>query len=118
MPRHLLYDAKHALRGLLRDKAFTAVALLSIGLGVGANSAIFSLVDQVLLEQLPVKNPEQLVLLDWKGAFVGAGWGSGNLLPHPMYRELTAENHVFEGMLGRHPTQVHIGVQSTPEPIN
>jgi predicted permease len=118
MPGHLLYDAKHALRGLLRDRAFTVVALLSIGLGVGANSAIFSLVDQVLLQQLPVKNPEQLVLLDWKGAFVGAGWGSGNLLPHPMYRELGAENQVFEGMFGRHPTQVHLGVQSTPEPVN
>ena len=118
MAGHLLYDAKHALRGLLRDRAFTAVALLSIGLGVGANSAIFSLVDQVLLEQLPVKNPDQLVLLDWKGAFVGAGWGSANLLSHPMYRELSAENQVFEGMFGRHPTQVHLGVQSTPEPVN
>lgn len=117
MSGHLLYDAKHALRGLLRDKPFTAFALLSIALGVGANSAIFSLVDQALLQALPVKSPEQLVLLDWNGAFVGAGWGSANLLPHPMFRELSAENQVFEGMFGRHPTQVHLGVQSTPEPV-
>jgi hypothetical protein len=110
--------AKHALRGLLRDRSFTAVAIVSIGLGVGANSAIFSLVDQALLQQLPVREPERLVLLDWKTGFIGTGWGISNLLPHPMYRELSAANQVFEGMFARHPTQVHLTVESTPEPVN
>jgi hypothetical protein len=45
MLEHLRYDVRHAVRGLLRDRSFTAIALLSVGLGVGANSAIFSLVD-------------------------------------------------------------------------
>ena len=54
----LWYDVKHALRGLRRDRAFTAVALLSVGLGVGANSAIFSLVDQALFRRLPVREPD------------------------------------------------------------
>jgi hypothetical protein len=58
------YDVKHALRGLLRDRAFTIVAVLSIALGAGANSAIFSLVDQALFRRLPVKDPERLVLLN------------------------------------------------------
>jgi predicted permease len=118
MSGQLIYDSKHAIRGLLRDRGFTAVALLSIGLGVGANSAIFSLVDQALLQQLPVKNPERLVLLDWNGAFIGAGWGTSNLLPHPMYRELVRENQVFEGMFARHPAQVHLTVGNTPELVN
>lgn len=118
MPGQLLYDAKHSVRGLLRDRAFTAVALLSIGLGVGANSAIFSPVDQALLQQLPVKNPKQLVLLDWNGAFIGAGWGTSNLLPHPMYRDLARDNKVFDGMFARHPAQVHLTVGSAPELVN
>src|SRR5262245_35225318 len=98
------YDLKHALCGLLRDRAFTAVALLSVGLGVGANSAIFSLVDQALYRQLPVREPEKLVLLNWKGNSMAKGWGSGNLMSNPIFRQLKAENAVFDGMLARHPT--------------
>src|SRR5262245_15879727 len=112
-------DLRQGLRGLLHDRAFTAVAVLSIGLGVGANSAIFSLVDQALFRRLPVREPEKLVLLSWNGSFVGSGWGSGNLLPHPMFRDLKKENTVFEGLFARHPTQVHWATAgSTPEPVN
>src|SRR5262245_59868135 len=106
----LRYDVRHALRGLRRDRAFTAVAVLSVGLGVGANSAIFSLVDQALFRHLPVREPERLVLANFKGFFVGSGWGSGNLLPHPLFRALKAENEVFEGVCARHPTAVHIAM--------
>src|SRR5262245_53361971 len=117
MLESLTYDVKHALRGLRRDKAFTAVALLSIGLGVGANSAIFSLVDQALFRRLPVADPDRLVLLDWKGRFVGPGWGSGNLLPHPMFRQLAAENEVFDGVFARFPTSVHLALEGSGEPV-
>jgi putative ABC transport system permease protein len=64
----LHHEIRRAVRDLFRDKGFAIAAVLSIGLGVGANSAIFSLVDQALLRSLPVKEPERLVLLDWKGA--------------------------------------------------
>jgi hypothetical protein len=64
---------RSAARGLLRDKGFAAAAAVSIALGVGANAAIFSLVDQVLLRLLPVREPDRLVLLDWDGRFVGGG---------------------------------------------
>src|SRR5258708_23672764 len=64
-------DLDYTLRTLRKNPAFTVVALLSIGLGVGANSAIFSLVDQALLRPLPVREPERLVLLSWKGTFIG-----------------------------------------------
>jgi predicted permease len=114
----LRYDVRHAVRGLLRDRVFTAIALLSVGLGVGANSAIFSLVDQALFRRLPVREPERLVLLSWNGSFVGTGWGSGNLLSHPMFRDLKAENQVFDGLIARHPTQVHLSVEGNPAPVN
>lgn len=115
----LAYDVRHALRTLRRDRTFTAVALLSIALGVGANAAIFSLVDQALFRLLPVKDPERLVLLDWKGTFIGNGWGSGNLLTHPLYKDLKAENQVFEGMFGRAPSEVYLstGGESVTVPI-
>src|SRR6185437_5354073 len=60
--KHLPRDLKYALRGLARSPLFTTVALLSIALGIGANTAIFTLVDEVLLRKLPVKAPQQLVL--------------------------------------------------------
>src|SRR2546427_8487078 len=69
-------EVRFALRGLLKDKSFAVTALLSIGLGVGANAAIFSLVNQALLRLLPVREPERLVLLNWRGTFIGEGWGS------------------------------------------
>jgi predicted permease len=111
-------DLKQGLRSLLHDRAFTAVAVLSIGLGVGANSAIFSLVDQALFRQLPVREPGRLVLLSWNGTFVGSGWGSGNLLPHPLFRDLKAQNEVFEGLLARHPTRVLFAMDGAAEPLN
>ena len=113
----LFYGVKHGLRGLWREPAFTVVALLSIALGVGANSAIFSLVDQALLRQLPVREPERLVLVQWDGMWVGSSWGSGDLFPHPMFRALAAENEVFEGVFARHPTEVSVDVAGTPEQV-
>src|SRR5438445_2685670 len=118
MLEQLRYDLRHAVRGLLRDRAFTAVALLSVGLGVGANSAIFSLVDQALLRPLPVREPERLVLLSWNGTFIGKGWGSGDLLSHPMFRDLKADNQVFDGVFCRHPTSVYLSLENTPELAN
>src|SRR5436309_151824 len=76
-------EMRFAVRGLLRDKGFALTAVLSIGLGVGANAAIFSLVGQALFRLLPVRAPERLVLLDWRGAFIGKGWGSDNLMSYP-----------------------------------
>jgi predicted permease len=111
-------DLNYALRMLRKNPAFTVVALLSIGLGVGANSAIFSLVDQALLRPLPVREPERLVLLSWKGTFIGKGWGSGDLLSHPMFRDLKADNQVFAGVFCRHPTFVYLSMENMPELTN
>src|SRR5580698_9609325 len=60
-------DIKFALRNLRRSPLFTVVAVASLALGIGANTAIFTLVDQLLLRLLPVKNPEQLVMISSTG---------------------------------------------------
>src|SRR5579863_7995425 len=65
--RDFLYDLRFSARSFLRSPGFTAATLLSLALGIGATTAIYSLVDQVILHALPVREPERLVLVDWKG---------------------------------------------------
>jgi predicted permease len=115
-------DVRHGVRVLRRSAGFTLVVLLSLGLGVGANAAIFSLVDQVLLRRLPARDPQSLVLLSWKGTFVGKWWGrttDGDLLTHALYRELTAapELGLWSGLFARKPTVVNLAVGELPEPV-
>src|SRR5262245_54738441 len=64
MIEDLMQDVRYGLRVLRRSPGFTVVSVISLALGIGANTAIFSLVDPVLLKQLPVRNPEQLVVLN------------------------------------------------------
>ena len=63
----MLKDLRHAVRMLLNNKGWTAVVVLSLALGIGANTAIFSAVNAMLLTKLPVKNPDSLVRLRWVG---------------------------------------------------
>ena len=69
----LWHDVRYGLRMLARSRGLTAVVLLSLALGIGANTAIFSLIDAVLLKALPVGNPQELVLLNWSSR----GWAEG-----------------------------------------
>ncbi|MBN1506316.1 MAG: hypothetical protein JW955_05695 [Sedimentisphaerales bacterium] len=63
----LFNDIKYAFRQLQRSPGFTIVALVSLALGIGANTAIFSLLNGVLLKSLPVRNPRGLWVVDWIG---------------------------------------------------
>jgi predicted permease len=96
-------DLNYTLRILVRTPGFTAVAVLTLALGIGANTAIFTLLDQVLLRLLPVKDPQQLVLLTMKGHYYGNNWG-GNAISHPMFRDFREHNEVFSDMFCRFPT--------------
>ena len=80
------YDLRVALRGLRRSPLFSIVAILSLALGIGANTAIFTLIDQMLLRKLPVKNPDELVMLYQQGAHNGSNMGS-RMHSYPMYQE-------------------------------
>jgi putative ABC transport system permease protein len=90
-------DLRFAVRTLAKSPLFVLVALLSLALGIGANTAIFTLVDQVLLRLLPVKNPRQLVLLWGRGSHYGYNNGSYKL-SYPMYADFRDKNQVFSGM--------------------
>ncbi len=93
---------RYALRNLRRSPVFTTVAILSLALGIGANTAIFSLLDQVLLRTLPVRNPRELVALaPVSGAFRGSSRCDLTCLSYPAYRDLLDRNQVFNGILAR-----------------
>jgi len=109
-------DLKFALRSFKKSPVFTAVAVLSLALGIGANTAIFTLLDQILLRLLPVKDPRQLVLLTMKGFHYGGNWGA-NALSFPMYRDFKANNKVFTEMFCRFPYRVSLGYNGQTERI-
>lgn len=91
-------DFLYGLRALGRSPLFTAVCVLSLALGIGANSAIFSLIDQVLLRTLPVEDPASLVMVTTRGPHVGSNAGTG-VLSYPMYQDYRDKNQVFDGVL-------------------
>lgn len=95
-------DLRYSLRSLARTPGFTVIAILTLALGIGANTAIFTLLDQILLRLLPVKNPQELVLLTMRGHHYGSNWG-GNAISHPMFRDFRANNNVFTDMFCRFP---------------
>src|SRR6185437_4789372 len=107
------HDIRYGLRTIRRSSGFAAVAVLSLALGIGANTAIFSLIDALLLKRLPVQNPKQLLFLDW----ASQGWPDGIMntllgnvskdkagrdtstsFSYPGYEHIRAENHVFSSV--------------------
>jgi hypothetical protein len=84
-------DVRFALRGMRRNPAFTATAMLSLALGIGANTAIFSLIDAVILKSLPVQNPNELVQV-----MVGQQRYDG--FSNPVWEQLRDRQDVFSGI--------------------
>jgi predicted permease len=92
----ILQDAGYGLRSMLRTPAITVVALTSLALGIGANTAIFSFLNAIMLRSLPVRDPQQLVKLgveDWNG--ITDGFACTELYSYPFYREFQRKNAVF-----------------------
>src|SRR5579871_3761608 len=101
--RTLARDLRFVLRSLARTPALIAAAISSLALGVGANTAIFTITDQMLLRVLPVKDPQRLVLFDWNGRFIGGTTrGYSYTFAYPTYEDLLNGNPgVFTGIAAR-----------------
>ena len=97
------HDLRYAIRTLTRSPLFTAVAVLSLALGIGANTSIFSLLDQVLYRSLPVRDAKALVVLhvDDHSPGMSSSDNSESVFSYPMYRDLRDRGTVFNGVVAR-----------------
>lgn len=114
----LIQDAQFALRQLRKRPGFALTAVLTLALGIGATTAIYTLFDQMLLKNLPVEDPARLVLLSYSGSDTGSlmsrGGRPGDYFSYPMYRNIRNGNSVFSGVLASDQTQVAIQWKNTP----
>src|SRR5579864_3828350 len=114
MIENFLKDLRYGLRQLRRSPGFTAVAIITLALGIGANTAIFSLIDAVMLRALPVREPQQLVLLNWvsKGRtylirnYDGSsytdkkGVSTGTSFSYPLFEAIRTRQDIFSDVMG------------------
>jgi putative ABC transport system permease protein len=120
----LLQDLRFSLRQIRRSPGFMVTAVLTLALGVGANTAIFSLLDQALLRSLPVRAPEELVVLSgtgnaWAGHTSDHGAGPEQSFSYPMYRDLRDKGTaVFDGLIATAPVEVGITRNKVSELVN
>ena len=115
--KNLLSDARFALRAMRRSPLFATVAILSLALGIGANTAIFTLMDQLMLRLLPVKNPEQLVMLYQRGAHNGSNMGD-RMHSIPMYRDFQQKAAPFSEVLCRRWVETSVSVDGHTERVD
>src|SRR5258708_8043293 len=117
MLARILSDVRLALRGLRRSPLFAAVAILSLALGIGATTAIFTLIDRLLLRKLPVQSPDQLVMLYQQGSNMGSNTGS-RMHAYPLYQDLQARAEPFSEVLCRRLVPASLSVDNTTERID
>ncbi|HSL54997.1 MAG TPA: ABC transporter permease [Pyrinomonadaceae bacterium] len=110
----MLADIRYALRMLTKNPAFAGVVVLTLALGIGANAAIFSLLDQVLLQSLPVANPDQLVVFS---AYEAKQPETDSTFSYPMYQDLRDRNSVFDGVIARGGAQMNVSYGDQTERV-
>jgi predicted permease len=113
----LLPDIRFALRTIRRNPLFAVVAILSLALGIGANTAIFTLMDQLMLRQLPVKDPEQLVMLFQRGSHMGSNMGT-RMHSYPIYQDYQKKGEPFSEVLCRRQVATSVSVDNQTERVD
>src|SRR5690349_5239248 len=113
----MLQDLIYSFRTLRRSPLFTGAAVLSLALGIGANTAIFSLLNQVVLRSLPVQTPETLVLLhtDYNAPGSSSSDNGESVFSYPMYRDLRDRDSAFSGVIARMGAPVSVGWNGTSD---
>ena len=115
----LLQEIRLGLRQMRKAPVFTVVAVLTLALGIGANTAVFTLLDQALLRSLPVSHPEQLVRLHSTGRAPGHyntyGGDDNDYFSYPMYRDLRSMNTVFQDVIANDQQNVAISWNNKPD---
>ena len=109
-------DLRFAARGLRRSPLFATVAILSLALGIGANTAIFTLIDQILLRKLPVKNPDELVMLFQRGSHNGSNMGQ-RMHSYPIYQDYQKKAEPLSEVLCRRLVPASISVDNQTERV-
>jgi predicted permease len=112
--RDFVPDLRFSARSILRSPSFTATAVLSLALGIGATTALYSLIDQIVLRALPVDHPERLVLFDWNGEQLAETFGSDNLMSYPICRDLQQQEQFFDGVFCRAATTISFSTGGEP----
>src|SRR6185503_114309 len=111
----MLHDLRYGLRMLLNRPGFTLIAVLTLALGVGANTAIFSVTDKLLIRSLPVSDPNQLVLIT--SVSVSPHFVS-NSFSYPVFNDYRTKNNVFSGMLAFNRTEIELTTGTGTERIS
>ena len=114
---HTLGDLRLAIRGLRRSPLFTTVAILSLALGIGANSAIFTLIDQILLRKLPVRAPEELVMLYQRGSHNGSNMGS-RMNSYPIYMDYMQKGAPLSQVICRRLAAASVSIDNRTERLD
>lgn len=123
-------DLRYGIRQLLKSPGFTAVAVITLALSIGANTAVFSLIDAIMIRMLPVNDPQQLVIFAWaakqpahaeNGEFFWGGCPAAPLtacsFSSPMFRQFSAEQTSFSGVFGFFPTRITINAYGNTRPV-
>src|SRR6266496_4696889 len=113
----IVAEVKFAFRNLGRAKLFTLVAVGSLALGIGANTAIFTLLDQLLLRLLPVRDPEQLVMIWTSGPHMGSNRRT-HMASYPMYQDFQQKAQAFSSVFCRRETSLSISFGGQTERID
>src|SRR5271155_1548984 len=113
---NLLLDLRFSLRAIRRSPLFASVAILSLALGIGANTAIFTLMDQLMLRRLPIKDPDLLVALHQRGAHNGSNMGRW-MHSYPLYQDFQKRAEPFSEVMCRRLISASISVDNQTERV-